>query len=65
MRLVSSLVEVLPQFIGSGKRSRWLLVVDVVAIEQVLLVWQVTELVGSGHLELIVLQRCQHHGAIL
>ena len=38
---------------------------DVVTIEQVLLIRQVAELVGGGHLELIVLQRCQHHGAVL
>ena len=64
MRFESSLVEVLPKFVGSGKGSRRFLM-EVVTIEQILLVRQVAELVGGGHLELIVLQRCQHHSAVL
>lgn len=39
--------------------------VGVVVVVQVLLVGQVAELVGGGHLELVVLQRCQHQGGVL
>ena len=54
-----SLVEVLSELVGPGEGLLG------VAVEEVLLVGQVAELVGGGHLELVVLQWCQHHGGVL
>ena len=52
MDLVAPLVEVLAQLVGPGEGLLG------VAVEQVLLVGQVAELVRRGPLKLIVLQWC-------
>ena len=67
-RLQPPLVEVLPELAGPGEGLLLLLVLlrlAVVAVEEVLLVGQVAELVGGAHLELVVLQRRQQQRRVL
>ena len=45
------LVKILSEFVSPGKGL-------FVAVEEVLLIWQVAELVCGAHLELVVLQWC-------
>ena len=52
------LVKILSEFVSPGKGL-------FVAVEEVLLVWQVAELVGGAHLELVVLQRSQQQRGVL
>ena len=52
------LVKILSEFVSPGKGL-------FVAVEQVLLIWQVAELIGGAHLELVVLERCEEEGAVL
>ena len=69
-RLQPPLVEVLPELAGPGEGLLLLLVLvllrlAVVAVEEVLVVGQVAELVGGAHLELVVLQRRQQQRGVL
>ena len=52
------LVKILSEFVSPGKGL-------FVAVEEVLLIWQVAELVGGAHLELVVLQRRQQQRRVL
>ena len=52
------LVKILSEFARPGKGL-------FVAVEEVLLIWQVAELVGGAHLELVVLQWGQEQCAVL
>ena len=52
------LVKILSQFVSPGKGL-------LVAVEEVLLIWQVAELVGGAHLELVVLQWGEEECAVL
>ena len=52
------LVKILSEFARPGKGL-------FVAVEEVLLIWQVAELVGGAHLELVVLQRRQQQRRVL
>ena len=52
------LVKILSEFVSPGKGL-------FVAVEEVLVVWQVAELVGGAHLELVVLQRRQQQRGVL
>ena len=52
------LVKILSQFVSPGKGL-------LVAVEEVLLIWQVAELVCSAHLELVVLQWGEEQCAVL
>ena len=52
------LVKILSEFVSPGKGL-------FVAVEEVLVVWQVAELVGGAHLELVVLERCEEQCAVL
>ena len=52
------LVKILSEFVSPGKGL-------FVAVEEVLLVWQVAELVGGAHLELVVLQWGEEESAVL
>ena len=68
-RLQPPLVEVLPELAGPGEGLLLLVLVllrlAVVAVEEVLVVGQVAELVGGAHLELVVLQRRQQQRGVL
>ena len=69
-RLQPPLVEVLPELAGPGEGLLLLLLLvllrlAVVAVEEVLVVGQVAELVGGAHLELVVLQRRQQQRGVL
>ena len=68
-RLQPPLVEVLPELAGPGEGLLLLVLVllrlAVVAVEKVLVVGQVAELVGGAHLELVVLQRRQQQRGVL
>ena len=52
------LVKILSEFVSPGKGL-------FVAVEEVLLIWQVAELVCGAHLELVVLQWCEEQCTIL
>ena len=52
------LVKILSEFVSPGKGL-------FVAVEEVLLIWQVAELVGGAHLELVVLQWGEEECAVL
>ena len=52
------LVKILSEFVSPGKGL-------FVAVEQVLLIWQVAELIGGAHLELVVLQWGEEECAVL
>ena len=52
------LVKILSEFVSPGKGL-------FVAVEEVLLIWQVAELVGGAHLELVVLQWGEEESAVL
>ena len=52
------LVKILSEFVSPGKGL-------FVAVEEVLLIWQVAELVCGAHLELVVLQWCEEQCAVL
>ena len=66
-RLQPPLVEVLPELAGPGEGLLLLVLLRlaVVAVEEMLLVGQVAELVGGAHLELVVLQRRQQQRRVL
>ena len=59
------LAKVLPELAGAGEGLELGGVIVVVVVEEMLLVGQVAELVGGGHLELVVLHRRQHQCGIL
>ena len=58
MCFVIPLVQILSEFVSPGKGL-------FVAVEEVLLIWQVAELVCGAHLELVVLQWCEEQCAVL
>ena len=52
------LVKILSEFVSPGKGL-------FVAVEQILVIWQVAELIGGAHLELVVLQWGEEECAVL